>query len=216
MHARCNAMDVMRKAMVSFSQQDSFDQKIRQLIVRSRLEIFKAILPIGVALNTCVLLNYIVRNRLWAELVRSWHGTPPEVDVAQLRTPVLLVLALRQFLAVLFLAYPRVVNPACIRSGIALVYVRFAFEAYIQNETDFPAWGWLVRGTLAPWDQRHARRALDGHMPECSAPCGNLLLLHSAQSGTSLSIFLSVVSCGGRHVWHRLRAPCAIQSCAGS
>ncbi|CAK0841588.1 unnamed protein product, partial [Prorocentrum cordatum] len=130
----------MLKTGFMHSETDPQKQKIKQMVVMSRVELFRTLLPLAAGLNTCLLLDYFVRNRLWAVFRWSWYGVPSEVEDAAQHTTTTMVLLIRQFVSTLWLAFPRLQTPSCIRIGIVLVYVRLAFEAHMQCVGDLAVW----------------------------------------------------------------------------
>ncbi|CAK0862855.1 unnamed protein product, partial [Prorocentrum cordatum] len=136
--ALCSATLQMLKSMLVLPEKDPLDQKVRHMIVRSRLETFTALLPIALVLNSALLLHDLVRNRRWPVLAGFFSEACIEVGATQLSC--ILVLLFRQGLNALFLAKPRLVNPLCIRVGISLVYLRLIVEASTLQEADIPVW----------------------------------------------------------------------------
>lgn len=165
-------MASVHKAMILPSEQDPLDQKIRQMIVRSRLEVWACMLPLALVMNTLLLLHHLVRNRLWTILVWSWYGVSSDVDMAQLRSPWVLML-LRHLMTVVFRTCPRLSTPACMRVGFCLVYARLIIEASMQSETDFAAW----TASTAP------------------VRLGASVMLGELSTATCLNVVLSAVSC---------------------
>ncbi|CAK0802750.1 unnamed protein product [Prorocentrum cordatum] len=172
-------VSVVRKTVLP-SGQDPLDQKIRQMIIRSRLEVFAFMLPIGLAQNTWLLLNDFIRNRVWTVLAWSWYGRSSGEDVAELLSPWLMIL-FRQLMTLLFLAFPRLINPSCIRVGVSMVYLRLTIEAFMRSETDFASWVAITAPTRL----------------------GASVMLGEPWTATCLNVVLSAVSCWCYHAeWH--------------
>ncbi|CAK0857401.1 unnamed protein product [Prorocentrum cordatum] len=130
----------MLKTRFMHSETDPQKQKIKQMVVMSRVDLFRTLLPLTARLNTCLLLDYFVRNRLLAVFLWSCYGVPSEVEDAAQHMTTSMVLLFRQFVTNIWLAFPRLQTPSCIRFGIVLLYVRLAFEAHVQCEGGLAVW----------------------------------------------------------------------------
>ncbi|CAK0890762.1 unnamed protein product [Prorocentrum cordatum] len=134
-----SAIASVREHLLQPSERDPMEKKIRQMMVMSRLEVCTNMLPLALFLNTLLLLNVLRRRRLWTVSAWFWYEVPSDVDLAQLRSECFLVM-FRHLITLLFCTCPQLRNPTFIRFGFAMVYVRLAIEATVQNGIGFATW----------------------------------------------------------------------------